>query len=172
MDVAKNPDDTRDQEICRLVELHQTALLRMCYMYLHDKSLAEDAVQETFIKAYKALDGYRRASSEKTWLMRIAINTCRDMRRSTWFRYVDRRITPETIHRPSVQVEQADEVLTLAIMKLPPKLKEVIMLYYYQDMKITEIADALNRSISSVSGRLSRAKARLRTTLKEGCSDE
>ena len=172
MEVVMGPDSILDQEICRLVDLYQTALLRMCYMYLHDTALAEDAVQETFLKAYKAMDMYRGDGSEKTWLMRIAINTCRDMQRSTWFRYVDRRITPEIIHEPCVKVEEADEELTLAIMKLPRKLKEVIMLYYYQGMKVVEIAGSLDVSISSVSGRLNRAKNKLRTALERGYFNE
>ncbi len=172
MEVVTGPDSILDQEICRLVDQYQTALLRMCYMYLRDRALAEDAVQETFLKAYKALDTYRGDGSEKAWLMRIAINTCRDMRRSAWFRYVDRRITPEIIHEPSVQMEEADEELTLAIMKLPGKLKEVVMLYYYQGMKVAEIADSLAVSASSVSGRLNRAKNKLRTALERGCFNE
>lgn len=172
MEVVMGPDSILDQEICRLVDQYQTALLRMCYIYLHDTALAEDAVQETFLKAYKALETYRGDGSEKTWLMRIAINTCRDMRRSAWFRYVDRRITPEIMHEPSVQVEEADEELTLAIMKLPRKLKEVIMLYYYQGMKVAEIADSLEVAPSSVSGRLNRAKNKLRTALERGYFNE
>lgn len=172
MEVVMGPDSILDQELCRLVEQYQTALLRMCYLYLHDAALAEDAVQETFLKAYKAMDTYRGDGSGKTWLMRIAINTCRDMRRSAWFRYVDRRITPEILHEPSVQVEKADEELTLAIMKLPRKLKEVIMLYYYQGMKIAEVAATLEVAPSSVSGRLSRAKKKLRTVLEGGCFHE
>lgn len=140
------PDSILEQAFCRLVDQCQTALLRMCYMYLHNTALAEDAVQETFLKAYKAMAIYRGDGSEKAWLMRIAINTCRDVQRSTRFRYVDRRITPEIIHEPSIQVEDADEELTLAIMKLPKKLKEAIMLHYYQDRKVSEISASLEVS--------------------------
>ena len=60
----------------------EKSLLRMCYAYLGDMALSEDAVQETFLKAYRALDSFRGEAAEKTWLMRIAINTCKDMRRS------------------------------------------------------------------------------------------
>ena len=57
----------------------------MCYAMLRDAEQAKDAVQETFVKAYRAMDDWRGACSEKTWLTRIAVNTCRDMRRSAWF---------------------------------------------------------------------------------------
>lgn len=67
------------QRLVRLVEQYQTDLLRLCYIQLHDTALAEDAVQETFIKAYRSFPSFRGDCSEKTWLMRIAVNTCRDM---------------------------------------------------------------------------------------------
>ena len=53
----------------------EVPLLRTCYLILRDAALAEDAVQETFLKAWRAKDDYRREASEKTWLMRIAVNT-------------------------------------------------------------------------------------------------
>ena len=57
---------------------------RHCLHMLSRPEEAEDAAQETFLKAYRALDSFRGECDEKTWLMRIAINTCRDMRRSRW----------------------------------------------------------------------------------------
>ena len=57
-------------------------ILRLCLLYLGDRQLAEDAFQETFVKAWKGRDAFRGESSEKTWLSRIAVNTCRDMLRS------------------------------------------------------------------------------------------
>ena len=168
MEVVMSSDSILEQDFCHLVEQYQTALLRMCYIYLHDMAMAEDAVQETFLKAYKSATEFRRDSSEKTWLMRIAINTCRDIQRTAWFRHVDRRVKLELLREPSTQVEEANQDLTLAIMKLPNKLKEVVMLRYYQDMKISEIATALNLSPSSVSGRLGRAMDKLRTVLERG----
>ena len=72
-------DENARQRLVRLVEHYQTDLLRLCYIQLHDTALAEDAVQETFIKAYRSFPSFRGDCSEKTWLMRIAVNTCRDM---------------------------------------------------------------------------------------------
>ena len=168
MEVVMGPDSVLDQEICRLVDQHQTALLRMCYMYLRDRALAEDAVQETFLKAYKALNSFRGDSSEIAWLMRIAVNTCRDMQRSAWFRRVDRRITPDLLPDATAPYKEADEVVTLAVMNLPTKLKEVTMLYYYQGMKISEIATSLKVAETTVSSRLRNAKKKLRTSLERG----
>ena len=68
MSNVKGPDSAphRDQEFERLVEQYQTAVLRTCYLYLCDKSLAEDASQETFVKVYRTLDSFKGESSEKT----------------------------------------------------------------------------------------------------------
>ena len=75
----------------------EQSLLRTCFAYLGDMALAEDAVQETFLKAWKNLDRFRGEASEKTWLLRIAINTCKDVRRSAWFRRVNRAVSLDSL---------------------------------------------------------------------------
>lgn len=94
MEVVKEPDDW-EKELTRMIEQYSSSLLNMCYIYLRDRELAEDALQETFLKAYRTRSSFRGDSHEKTWLTRIAINTCRDMRRSAWFTHVNRAVTPE-----------------------------------------------------------------------------
>ena len=63
-----------EQFLERLMDEYGNTVLRMCYLYLKDYQLAEDAVQETFIKAMKSYESFEHKSSEKTWLIRIAIN--------------------------------------------------------------------------------------------------
>ena len=172
MEVVTGPDSILEQTICRMVDEYQTALLRACYVCLHDRQLAEDAVQETFIKAYKTLDTFRGECGEKTWLMKVAVNTCRDMLRSKWFRHLDRRVTPDELPEAATQPEAEDMALTLSVMNLPQKYREVTLLYYYENMTMVEIAEALGVSQSTVSTRLTRARARLRQTLEGGRNDE
>ena len=166
MSIVKGPDNDREAVIRRMIGEYQTALLRLCYLYLHDVQLAEDAVQETFIKAYRTLDTFRGASSEKTWLTRIAMRTCCDMRRSFWFRRMDRRITPEMLPDQASEADEDETALTLAVMNLPRKEREVILLYYYQDMNMTDIAAALGLTQPTVSYRLRRAREKLRQELE------
>ena len=166
MSIVKGPDNDREAVIRRMIGEHQTALLRLCYLYLHDVHLAEDAVQETFIKAYRTLDTFRGASSEKTWLTRIAMRTCCDMRRSFWFRRMDRRITPEMLPDQASEADEDESALTLAVMNLPRKEREVVLLYYYQDMNMTDIAAALGLTQPTVSYRLRRAREKLRQELE------
>ena len=166
MEVATDPDITHERTLERLVEQYQTELLRMCFLYLRDTELARDAVQETYIKVYRSLDSFRGDSGEKTWLIRIAINTCRDMHRSAWFRHTDRRVTPDMLPATSGNAEEKDEDVLLAVMALPVRLRETVLLYFYQNMSGKEIAEALKLSSSAVSARLSRAKKKLRAALE------
>lgn len=65
MEAVKGSDSNREERLTRMVEQYQSALLTLCYAYLHERELAEDAVQETFLKAYKALDSFRGECKEK-----------------------------------------------------------------------------------------------------------
>lgn len=77
MSKVRGPDNAgeREQIFERIVAQYQQPLLRMCYLHLSDRTLAEDAVQETFIKVYRSLDTFQGQCSEKTWIMKIAMNT-------------------------------------------------------------------------------------------------
>ena len=166
MESVQDPGSLRDQTIERLIRQYQTPLLRLCCIQLQDRALAEDAVQETFLKAYKGFEQFRGDCSEKTWLTRIAINTCRDLQRGSWFRFTDRRVTPEVLPIGTVQPDTEDLDLSLAVMKLPPKMREAILLYYYQDMGTEEIAETLGLTQSTVSYRLQKSREKLRKLLE------
>ena len=167
MQRIKAPDPVLEQTFTELVNAHQTSLLRMCYLNLHDSGLAEDAVQETFVKAYRALPAFRGDSDPKTWLMRIAINTCRDMQRGAWLKHISRTVTLDQLAEPSESFSEDAVAVNMEIARLPVKLREAVLLYYYQNMKIEEVAAALGIGISSASERLKRAKEKLRIALKE-----
>ena len=166
MEAVKDPGCGREEAIVRMINEWQLPLLRLCYIQLQDKGLAEDAVQETFIKAFRALDTFRGDCSEKTWLTRIAINTCRDMRRGSWFRHIDRKASLEMLPEAAVQPAEEKLDLTIAVMNLPTKCREAIMLYYYQDMDTAEIGAVLGIAHSSVSNRLRRGRDLLRKALE------
>ena len=150
---------------------HGAAILRTCFLYLSDRSLAEDAAQDTFLKAWQNMDQFdgSRGTSEKAWLMRIAINTCHDLHRSRWFRHVDMRKALEDLPPRYLRVEDPEQdELILDIMALPRKQKEVILLYYYQEMRLEEIAQALGVRASTVHYRLKKARTLLKNQLTGG----
>ena len=93
MGMIQAPNQTPADRLDRMVQQYEKDLLRICCIYLRNRTAAEDVVQETFLKAFKNMDTFRGESSEKTWLIRIAINCCRDYRRSAWYRYIDFRVS-------------------------------------------------------------------------------
>ena len=153
------------------MQRHETELLRLCYAMLGDTSLAEDAVQDTFVKAYRGYTSFRGEAEDKTWLTRIAVNTCKDLRRSAWHRHVDRSVTPESLPEPAVPFTEWDDAVTRAVMSLRPKHREVVLLRFYQGMTIPETAHVLGVTKSTVYNRLERAYGLLRQCL-EGWNDE
>lgn len=166
MKIDQRSDSGRAQQLTQWVERYQKPLLNLCYMDLGDRVLAEDAVQETFLKAYRNAASFRGECSEKTWLMRIAVNTCRDMKRSAWFRHVNRRVTPDELPEGmDTASDQAALDLGDAIIRLPEAYKVVILLYYYQDMTLGEIAAIVGVTPSVVSRRIKKACAQLQNAL-------
>ena len=168
MEIVKGPGNRPEERISRMIKTYEKDLLRLCCVYLKDSSMAEDAVQETFLKAYKNLHSFRGESSEKTWLIRIAINVCKDMQRTAWFRNIGHMVNLDDVQIPQVQEHDVKSAVVAEIMRLPKKLKEVVLLYYYEDMNQSEIAEILNVSITTVHRRLEKARALLKDMLEGG----
>ena len=164
--------DKARTDIDRLMRQHGSQLLRLCTMLLQDASEAQDAVQDTFLKAYRSWGGWRGEASEKTWLTTIAVNVCRDHRRSAWFRRIVRDKDVADLPERGVPFPFPDDTVITAVMALPDSLREVILLRYYQNMKQKEIAAALSLSDRAVRQRLQKANAILRAQLKEWYEDE
>ena len=162
MDARETLDD--------LMVQHGSRLLRLCAMNLRDASLAQDAVQDTFLKAFRQFHRFRGDADALTWLTAIAINVCRDYRRTAWFRHVDRRM--EDLPEQAASFPFPDNTVITEVTKLPDKYREVILLRYYQDMKQKDIAAALGISDRAVRQRLNKANTMLREQLKEWYEDE
>lgn len=163
-----NARETLDQ----LMQQHGSRLLRLCTLNLQDASLAQDAVQDTFLKAFRHFNQFRGDAEALTWLTSIAINVCRDYRKTAWFRHVDRRQSMDALPERAANFDFPDNTVITEVMKLPGKYREVILLRYYQDMKQKDVADALHLSDRAVRQRLHKANAILRERLKEWYEDE
>ena len=172
MSVVTGPDKLREEKLHQMIDKYEKDLIRMCCAYLRDLSMAEDAVQETFLKAYKGLDSFKGNSSEKTWLIRIAINVCNDIRRNSWFRFIDQKIDVERLQIPKWEQNDVSISLMMEIMRLPRKYMEAILLYYYEDMKVAEIAEMLGISDTVISRRLKKAREMLKGMLEGVDLDE
>ncbi|NMD38861.1 MAG: sigma-70 family RNA polymerase sigma factor [Christensenellaceae bacterium] len=166
MNNAYNITNFDDYQLERLMNTYGTCLLRMSYIYLKDSLLAEDAVQESFIKAYRHIKDISKIKNEKAWLIRITINTCKDMRRKAWFKMVDRSKAIEDLNLYSKHKTDFDDTVSAAVMALSTKYREVILLYYYQDMSIKEISAIRGIKESTINSRLNRARKQLEGNLE------
>lgn len=153
--------------LARWIAEYSSALLKTCYVYLHSLSQAEDAVQDTFLKAYQGMGmmDSQTIASEKAWLMRIAINVCHDYHRSRWFRYIDKTLAVEDLPQNLMSISPGDRDLLVDVFRLPEKAKQVLLLYYYQELTLQETADVLQISRSAAYKRLQKAQTLLKGKL-------
>ena len=159
-----------NNEITRLVTQYGDDVLRIASIILRSKDLAEDVYQETFLRAVRSFANFRKESSEKTWLISIAVNICRDYMRSAWKRrvivtedfptYSDDKTT-EGIVEKRIQRQQVIK----AVMDLPDKYRKIVLLYYYQELGIKEIANILKMPNGTVKSRLFKARSLLSNML-------
>jgi RNA polymerase sigma-70 factor (ECF subfamily) len=168
---SENEKVTSHVKIQQWIDLYGDDVLKIAYMYLRDKSKAEDAFQEVFLRAFRQMDTFRGDSSVKTWLLRITMNVCKDLRRSFWFRRVwtgklPERTADDGLPEQQVIEREQNRGLWEQVLDLPSPLKDVIILYYYQELDVKEIARVLEVPEGTVRSRLHRARERLKKNLE------
>ena len=168
--MAPYTEEAREQMLSRLMQLYGDGIKRMCCVYLRDLGAAEDAAQETFIKAYGHIDRLLggEIENERAWLSRIAVNTCKDMLRSSWMRHIDRHKTIEELPLAAPPQHEEHLELTEAILRLPEKYKDIVLLHYYQGLHLRTCAQILHISAPTASRYLAQAMKRLRIDLERG----
>lgn len=145
-----------------------TDVLKMCYVYLSDYALAQDAMQDTFIKVWRKMATFRGQTEReaKAWILRIAVNTCKDYLRTAWMRRVSLEDELESLPQPVSPITSSSRALFAAVMALPAKLKQPVWLYHYEGLNQAECAALLGISRTAVQKRLTRAYALLHDQLK------
>jgi len=162
-----------EEEIKRLMDIYGNDVLRIAYLYLKDRYLAEDAYQEVFIKVYKNFNKFRGDCSEKTWIMSITMNTCKDMLRISWFKKVlmfkdvEDDLSLKTYENvdDSIIIKVQHEELLKEIMNLPSKYKELLILYYYEEFSTVDISRILKIPEGTIRSRLFRAREMLKSNI-------
>ena len=152
-------DDVHEKQLEEWIAEYSSAVLKLCFVYLADAEMAKDAMQDTFVKVWRRMEQFqnRHELSEKAWIMKIALNTCRDYKRTAWFRHIDMRTSIEELPEPVAPTPEVSRELFIDIMNLPAKYKQVILLHHFQNMNQSETAQALGISRTSVSKRLKKA---------------
>ncbi len=158
--------ETKEEKLQRLMKTHGSSVLRVCYLYLKDHALSQDAAQTTFLKAWQHLHTLREGSTEKAWLMRIAINTCKSMLRSPEYRMYAHNPDTDNMPEPGATDRHRDDTVLNAVTSLPLIYREVVLLHYYQGFSTPEVARILRSPQSTVLTRLHRARKLLESMLK------
>lgn len=157
-----------------IVEAYQTPIYNLAYRMLGNPAEAEEAAQETFLRAYTWLNRYDQKRAFKTWLFSIASHHCIDRlrkRRLTWLS-LDEPLAPHpalhdkqpTPERAAMLDETSDAVQAL-LDKLPPKDRMMVILRYWYDYSYDEIAEHTDSTVSAVKSRLHRARGTLATMM-------
>ena len=152
-----------------LYEQYATDVLRVCYFYLGDRQKAEDVCQDVFVRLMVNAPQLEEGR-EKAWLLKVALNRCRDLWRGSWAkRVVLGSPVFELIPAPDDRERKDDEdAMMVAVHKLPAAFREVILLHYYQNFGISEIARMMDLPEGTISSRLSRGRKKLETILGGG----
>lgn len=160
----------------RVVDQHQEPLTRLVVRLLgwNDRAAADDLVQEVFVRAIESRQQFNGTATLTTWLTRIAINQCRahvrkQQRRRVLLRWWHATSNGRHQHpatQPTEQQETAEHVRD-AVASLAPNYREVVVLYYLQQLPIEQVADLLGIKPGTAHTRLSRARNELRKLLDE-----
>ena len=151
------------------VRKYDKEILNYCNYHCPDTSTAEDLTQETFLRFFEKLSDYRYMGKTKNYLYTIAGNLCRDSYK---------KIRESLLEEQSLEIQdclhppETDELLNrltikAALDRLPAELREVIILYYFQELKLTEISSTLQIGLPLVKYRVKQAKTHLERLLRE-----
>lgn len=160
------------EHLAAIMEEHGEYCLRVAYLYVKDWSIAEEIVQDVFFAYYRQQNRFEQRSSLKTYLVKITVHKSHEYLRS-WKN--KRHLLMEKIHMgaskrtPEKELVVKDERSTLkcALFELPITYREVAILYYYQELKIREMADILACTENTIKTRLHRARKMLQERLEK-----
>jgi RNA polymerase sigma-70 factor, ECF subfamily len=162
-------------ELSLLMREYGQRVLWLSYSYVKDKNLAEDITQDVFLNCYEKLGTFREESSIKTWIYRITTNRCKDVMKSRVYKYkkitqslfdqfVSKDDTPEVV----LMRKAEEKELSLAVLALPLKYREVIFLYYFENQKVDEISKLLSINANTVKTRLFRGRELIKQMYERG----
>ena len=152
------PDCTED-----IILRYQDTVYRIALTYCRNSSDAQDITQEVFLRYMKKTPCLAGEEHLKAWLIKVAVNLSKSLLRSSWFKKTVRLSEQESY----ISEDKSNCETYYAVMSLPEKYRAVVILYYFDDYSVREIAQTLRRTETAVQTQLQRARAMLKTILKE-----
>ena len=146
----------------RVIALHGEMIYRVLRLHVKEKADADDLYQETFIRLMRNQKPFANEEHRKAWLLRVALNLCKDFHNSYWQRRVvslSRSVELSSEDDPDFGVMQA-------VKRLPEKMRTAVHLFYYEGYTVPEISRLLDRKENSIYSDLSRARNKLKKWLE------
>lgn len=152
-----------------VINVYADTVYKVAYTKMKNKDDADDVFQDVFLKYIKKQPYFIDEQHAKAWFIRVTINCCKDIWKSSW----NRRTEPLDDNFLTAIKSDEKDVNTLGefLSQLPPKFHIVIHLFYYEDMSISEISKVLNRKESTVRMQLTRARRMLKEFIERGEGD-
>ena len=161
MKIKQGQKDALDE----LIRLYYPDILKYCRWRLSCQTSAEDAVQETFLKAVRYIDSYTHRGRFKAFLYRIAANVCTDIQRQRRPAGAEEEIE---YREAGYETAESDADFKRLVKCLPRELEEIVVLRFGQELKLREISEVLNLPVRTVQSRLRSALKQIERKLKEG----
>lgn len=163
-------DISMEKLLTLYIKENQESFYRVAYSYVKDTNTALDVIQEAIIKALKNRNTLKNEEYLKTWFYRILINEClMHIRKNKKITYLDNIDEYSPVRDENNDIDNFDDMQVLynAIEKLEPNLKTIIILRFFEDMKIEEIAKVTNTNLNTVKSRLYKALKILRISIED-----
>ncbi len=153
------------------IDLYSDMLYKIAYLQLKNSEDAKDIVQEVFYQYIKSEKEFESGEHEKAWLIKVTLNQCKKLWRSAWFRHTEglpkQDLPSENRLEAEVIEKERRRDLAKEVWRLPRKYREVIHLFYFEEMSVKEICEATGRRTSTVTSQLTRGRELLKKRLKE-----
>lgn len=151
------------EKMTEIYDKYSNAVYRMAFAYCKNKADAEDIMQEVFIRRFSTDIVFEDEAKEKSWLLKVTVNKCRDMFRSLRYKY---SLTLIPLEEADIIYETQEESdVYHAVMSLPNKYRTVIHLFYYEEYTIKEISAITGDKETAIQTQLYRARKKLKDIL-------
>lgn len=154
-----------EEEVRNAIHLYGDSVKRVCMVYLKNSADTEDIFQNVFIKYATRSPQFESDEHEKAWVLRVAINECKDFLKSFYKRNIMPTRPDLLIHQQTTSLSTERSKVLEAVLSLPRRYREVIYLFYYEDYSAVKIAEVLNKNANTIYTRLARGRDMLKAEL-------
>lgn len=174
-DLAKEEGGQGREALQQTIETYFPTLYKIAFLQLKNVEDAEDVVQEVFFRYMKSNVVFESREHEKAWFIKVTLNCCRKLWGSAWFKHRSALPDVEELGQAPLGKEAEEQYLKIernrellkALWELPDKYREVIHLFYYEELSVKEISEIVGKQESTVTSRLTRGRNILKKKLQE-----